>query len=506
MVPLRSCTRSLLVVLVASGLGLPAAYLGAQAPIAPDEQARRLLQDGLDYRRDGKNKQALDNFNTIVSGFPSSDSVDDALLEIGRYYLDVENNADKAREAFDRVAKQFPQSDGAPGAYYYLGLLALRRATTPAALDDAQAQFRRVQRLYARSDWVPRALHAEGQALRKAGRLEDAIDVQRRAALEYPASDAAPAAQYELGHCLALLGQPRAAMEEFQQVRNRYPRSPWAARAYDRTTALWRLHGGERAVFALDPAFSVGAGDVLKDVRGLLMTPEGTLWIASDKASMVVPYDPAGKMGAGMPGQDVRSLSLSPDGQPVVSARLAVRLGASATAVHSLSIPSDKPGVPEPLEKLTAAALTPGGSLLVADERRKRIYRFDGSFQHQGVFADGRERAIVKLLVDGEGAVVALDREERALTWFDETGKVLRSLPLRAAGYDLRKPVDFALDEAGNVYVADEQAGVHVLSSRGQLLARLGGEELRRPVALTLEPSGAVLVYDDRAARVLRYR
>jgi hypothetical protein len=221
---------------------------------------------------------------------------------------------------------------------------------------------------------------------------------------------------------------------------------------------------------------------------------------------MVVPYDAAGKMGAGMPGQDVRSLSLSPEGQPVVTARLAVRLGSAATAVHSLSIPSDKPGVPEPLEKLTAAVLTPGGSLLAADERRKRIYRFDGAFQHQGVFGDARERAIAKLWVDGEGAVVALDRDERAITWFDETGKLLRSLPLRAAGYELRKPVDFAIDEAGNVYVADEQAGVHVLSPRGQLLARLGGEELRRPVALALEPAGAVLVYDDKAARVLRYR
>ena len=70
---------------------------GASAQNSPDEQARRLLEDGRTYRSQGKLKQALDNFNTIVTGFPNTDSVDDALLEIGRYHLEVEGNVDKAR-------------------------------------------------------------------------------------------------------------------------------------------------------------------------------------------------------------------------------------------------------------------------------------------------------------------------------------------------------------------------------------------------------------------------
>ena len=155
---------------------LALALLAAAAPAraqssSPDEQARRLLEDGRTYRSEGKSKQALDNFNTIVTGFQGTDSVDDALLEIGRYYLDVEGDDEKARQAFEQVAKRFPQSDGAPGAYYYLGWLALSRARTSAELDDALAQFTRVQRLYPGSAWVPKALYAAGLAHRKAGRL-----------------------------------------------------------------------------------------------------------------------------------------------------------------------------------------------------------------------------------------------------------------------------------------------------------------------------------------------
>ena len=53
----------------------------------PDQQAKRLLDDGRAYLAQGKQKQALDNFNIVVSSFPNTDSVGQALLEIGRYHM-----------------------------------------------------------------------------------------------------------------------------------------------------------------------------------------------------------------------------------------------------------------------------------------------------------------------------------------------------------------------------------------------------------------------------------
>ena len=189
--------------LLASLLALPASVV---AQTSPEEQARRLLEDGRGYWAKGPYKQALDNFNTIITGFGDSESVDDALLEIGRYALEVEGSAARARESFDTVAKRYPQSDSAPGAYYYLGWLALTQSEKPEDVDDALAQFTRVQRLYPRSEWVPQAVYASGLAERKAGRFAEAVDAQRRVALEYPASPAAASAQFEIGHCLGLLG------------------------------------------------------------------------------------------------------------------------------------------------------------------------------------------------------------------------------------------------------------------------------------------------------------
>jgi len=488
--------RSLLLVLLLPSL--------AAAQTSPEDQARGLLEDGRTYRKEGKLKQALDNFQTIVSGFANTSYVDDALLEIGRYYLEVDGEVAKAREAFEQVTKRFPQSDGAPGAYYYLGRLTMDRATSATELDDALAQFARVQRLYPRSEWVARSLYATGLVHRKSGRLADAAEAERRVALEHPSSDAAPAAQFELAQDLALSGDFRQAMEEFQQVRNHFPESEWAPRALDRITALYRLYGSGKPAFAADASYSVGAGDTLKDVRSIVMTPARTLWVASDKAKSAIPFAPDGKMGPGLAGEDLQTMSVAATGDLLVVASRAVRIGPKN--LQTFAIPGSKPGETEPLDKLEAASITPGGAVLVSDEKKKKVFRFDGRYQYQGPFPDVKERQVSRMVLDGEGGIVMLDREEKAVRTIDESGKVLRTIATRGPGYELRKPVDVAVDLFRNTYVADEEGGVLLFAPGGQLLATIGTAELKKARAVTVDPAGAVLVYDDKQQRILRFK
>jgi len=490
--------RHPLLVLALVALALPAA-----AQETPDEQARRLLEDGRAYRAQGKPKQALDNFNIVVSSFPSTDSVGTALLEIGRYRMEVEGDAEKARAAFEQVTKQYARSDAAPGAYHNLGLLTLQRATTAAEIDDALAQFARVETLYPRSPWVPRSLQAAALAHRRAGRYAEAADLNRRVSLEYPASDAAAVAQYEIGQALALQGEPRLAMEEFQQVRNRFPQSPWAQPALEHTTALYRLFGGPKPSFAPDPAFALAGGDILKDVRALAVAPGGTLWVASAKSRGAVPFDASGKPGPSLSSEDPRALSLTPAGEMVLAGRGAVRLGAKD--IRSFTTPPEKAGgEPKPVDKILAAAATPGGSLLVSDEEREAILRYDAKGQYLGTFPakDAARRKVTRIVVDGEGGIVTLDREEKVVRVWDETGRLLRAVG--PAGF--KRPVDVAVDAFRNLYVADEELGVLVFNPQGQPLTTIASPELQRPRALALDVTGAVLVYDDRAERVLRYR
>jgi sugar lactone lactonase YvrE len=140
----------------------------------------------------------------------------------------------------------------------------------------------------------------------------------------------------------------------------------------------------------------------------------------------------------------------------------------------------------------------------VADEKRKKVYRYDAKWEYLGTFPDKdtKEREITRMFLDGEGGIVLLDREEKTIRVLDETGKVLRTVG--PAG--LKKPVDAAVDAFRNTYVADEEGAVQVFNEKGQPLATLSVPEMRKPRALTLGADGAVLVYDDRAEKVLRFK
>ncbi|MGD8897001.1 MAG: tetratricopeptide repeat protein [Acidobacteriota bacterium] len=497
---MRQRSRLLITLLALVALAVP---VFAQQEDA-EGQAQRLLAEGREYWKAGKLKQALDNFNIVISSFGDTEAVGDALLEIGRYRMEVDGDEDGAREAFVQVSRDHAQSAAAPGAYHYLGLLTLEGATTPTELEDALAQFSRVVTLYPQSIlWVPRSLQASAMVHRRAGRYQEAVALNRRVALEYPASDAAPRAQYEAGHALALLGEPRLAMEEFQQVRNRFPESPWSAAALDRITALYRLYGAGEPVFTLDSSFSVPSGNALKDVEALLREPDGRLWVASRKTKSAVAFGPSGKIETSFAAKDPRTLSFAPNGDVVFAAKTAVRIG--KRDVRRFFFPPEKPGDErKPVEKIRAAAVTPGGAILVSDEKDDAIYRFDDGGVLLGTFPERApsDQEVTRIVVDEEGGILLLDRKAKTVRVCDESGRTLRTV----GPGGLRKPADIAVDSLRNIYVADEDNGVLVFDVQGELFVKIAGAELKKPKAITLEPSGAVLVYDDDSDRVLRYR
>jgi len=478
-------------------------FAGAQILPAADDQAKRLLDDGRIDLANGRSKQGLDALQTIVTGFPGSAYADDALLEIGRYAEEAENDRAKAREVYDQIAKQYPQSDAAPAAYLRMGRLIFATAASQTAMDDALANFQRVIRLYPESAAVPEALVASAAVSRRAGRFDSAIDASRRVVLDHPESDVAPEAQYELGQSLAMAGDPMGGMEEFQRVRTLYPDSEASARALNAITALYRIHGAEAPLFVRDASFLFQAGDSLKDVRSLAVTPEGVLWIASNKTKSAVAFDQDLKLSRSMPAEDPQTVTISPSGEVVFAARLAVKMGTNR--VFSYAAPSNKPGEMENLDRLGAATVLVSGDTLVSDLRRKRVVRFkDSTFV--SIFPDGMEREVIKLLTTPRGDVVMLRKDNKSVEIFDEGGRLLTRLGPRGPGFEWKKPVDIAVDAFSNLYLADEDQGIFMISPGGELMANFGSADVRRSRAVALDPSGAVLVYDDRAEAIVRFK
>lgn len=475
----------------------------AVAQPRPDDQARRLLEDARSDLANGRAKQGLDALQTIVSGFPTTSYADDALLEIGGYAENVEKDLAKAREVYDQIAKRYPQSDSAPRAYLQIGRIAFATAASQAAYDDALANFQRVIRLYPDSAFVPHALVASATVFRRAGHSDAAIDVALRAVLDHPASEVAPEAQFELAQSLVMAGDTLEGLEEFQRIRSLHQGTPAAARALNATTALYRLYGNDKPLFLKDAAFTSPAGDALKDVRSLVVTPSGVTWIASNKTKSAVSFDPGFKLGSSLSADDPQTLTLSPQGEIVFASKLALKIGTNG--VFSFQAPSAKSGEMEPIDRIGAGTVLVSGDLLISDLKRKRVLRFKGS-SFASVFGDTTEREVIRLLTSPRGDIVALRKDDKSIEVMDESGKVIGKYGPRGTGFEWKKPVDVTIDAFSNLYVADEDQGILVLSPKGELMTIFGASDVKKAKAIAIDPSGAALVYDDRTETIVRFK
>jgi tetratricopeptide (TPR) repeat protein len=476
-----------------------AAGVVAQTPVNEDV-ARRQLESGRSFARQGNYGEALKDFRSVADTHASTSVADDALLEIARYFLDVADDQKEAAAAVDRILTKYATSDSAADAFVIAGRLALRKGHTPTDIAAALAMFDRVERLFPRAEAVAGSLSMTGEAHWYAKRYDAAIANFGRVTAEYPSSAAAAEAYVGLGRTLVALGQAPLAMEELQQARNRWPASKSAATAIEYNTLLHRLYvrakGG--APFALTT--ETAGPPKLQNVTGLAMRGKTVYWSAETGVGGAV-------TGALKLPQATKPRGLTVDvtGDLVAIEELALRPGNSPSL--AFAVPGS--GAPKPFEKIEAAVQLSNSDWVVADGDWRTPFRFKGAAS-AGAFGTGK---LTRLAVNAVDEVAGIDREQKAVVVFDATGKPLAKLPLKGNGYDLPNPEDIAFDAFGHLYVLD-RTGIAVFTpypSTYTLLTFYAAPQsdataFKRGTAFALDPSGGVYLYDERAQRIMVYR
>jgi TolA-binding protein len=509
-------TRTVLFLAIAA-----AGSLAAQGA-SEEALAQRRFQSGRQFAQQANYGEALRDFEAVFSSYPSSSVADNALLEIGRYYLDLGSDPARALTAVELIINKYSTTDSAPDAYVIAGRVKMGRSRDAADLDAALAEFERVPRLFPDSSAVPHALAYAGETLRLRRRMDDALERFRRVTAEYGPSPASAAGHYGTGMVLAFQGDAIGAMEEFQRVRNRWPDAPEAAAALARSSELYRLYVKARsgAAYALSPD-PVGPTR-LGNVRSMIATPRDAVYYATESGvSLLVPPSAERPPVAARP----RGLLLDPGGRLVVIEGSALRPQAGPPIL--LSIPqTGKP--PRPLDKIDAAVSISSGDWLVMDEDEKVVNRFDRTGRHLGPFATAR---VSRLAINEFDEVAGIDRETKSIVIFDPSGKLLARIPAKGTGYAIADPEDLTFDALGHLFVLD-RAGVYVFDPKrasraaqtpaasGRTAAPLAPTAplvtsftqpesspgaIRRATAFALDSAGRMYVADDRAEKIQLY-
>jgi TolA-binding protein len=506
-------------------LAWSAALAGAVFAQAPNEEvARRQLESGRAFARQGNYTEAMKDFRAVADTHSTSSVADNALLEIARYYIDVAGDMAAAAAAVDSIVKKYATSDSAPEAYLLAGRLALARSHQGTDLDAALANFERVFRLFPASDAVPRALALGGETMWYARRPDDALTYLNRVIAEFPSSPSAADAYLMLGRVLVARGEPIQAMEELQQVRNRWPNTPAAASALAQTTLLHRLYLRAKGA----PAYTLSPDTIgpvrLQNVVALALSSRPTLYYAGEAGLGILTANSPDKAQT-----VVRPRGLTVDRTGAVVAFDAASLRPGTGAPITLSVPQSN-GTPKALSNIEAAAQFSNGDWLITDGNDRNLQRFSATGTHVGVFAPGR---LAPLVVSGTDDVVGIDKDAKTIVIFDSTGKSVARIPLRGAGYNLEDVEDLAVDTFGHLYVLDRTAigifsphpagpapaaaaatPVTAAAARAtsyRLLTLFAPPEsdttaFKRATAFALDPAGAVYLYDDRAEKIMVYR
>jgi TolA-binding protein len=496
---------------------------------ANEEVARRQFDNGRANAKQGKYKEALTDFRAVAETHATTSVADNALLEIARYYLDVAGDTKEAQTAVEAILKRYATSDSAPDAHLLNGRLALAQGHRPADLDAALADFDRVLALFPTSEAVPRALVLSGQTLMYAGRLEEALSNLSRVQVEYSSSESAADAYVVAGRVLVAQGDPILAMEEMQQARNRWPNAPAAATALSRISLLHRLFVRAKA----GPAYTLANETVgparIEGVVAMAVTPKNAVYWAADTGVGIVAPPGADKPPAA---QKPKTIITDTTGQLYVVDNNQLRGGVGPPI--ELVKPRTE-GAPQPLEGVEGVAQLSTGEWLVSDTNTRAIHKYSRNGDYLGIWTQAR---VSRLIINPVDQVAGLDRDQKAVVFFDPAGKIIDRLPLKGTGYLFENAEDLAYDVFGHLYILDRES-IGVFSpypaSKGAApaakpapapgakpgtmaptawrlltvfseVADKNPAAFRKATAFAVDQSGAIFLADDRAQKIRVYR
>jgi TolA-binding protein len=487
------------------------AAAAAHAPQAAEDVARRQLESGRAFARQGNYDEAIRDFQAVAETHAATSVADDAWLELARYYIDVAGDQAQAQAAVDAILANYATSDSAPSAYVLAGRLAMARSRQSQDLEAALANFDRVSRLFPASDAVPDALRMAGLAQFHAGRLDEALASLGRVTSEYSAHPAAAEAYLTAARVLMALGTPGLALEELQQVRNRFPDSPSAATALERLTLLHRLYIRAEHGPAYRASSETAGPARLENVVGMQTAADGrVIWAAESGLGAAAPQGAAQPQYVGR----ARGAGLDAEGRVIVIEGNVLRTASG----EALMFAAQQGSSLDALDRIVAAGQLSNGQWVIMDNDARSLHRFAPDATHLAPFESAR---VTRLAVSETDRIAGIDRDGQNVFVFDVGGVMVSQVQLRTETYDLRDAEDVKFDVFGHLYVLDREALAVFTpdAGAGSAPGRVGyrlltvfsvpeGQAGRfdRATAFAVDGAGAVFLYDDRNKRIQVYR
>ncbi len=478
--------------------------------LTADDPAKGHYESALFFLQSEKYQQALDDLNFIIKSFPKSTLADDALLQLGIYYLDREKQLDQALNHFQQIKDNYTDSNSAPAAYYYIGLIYLSRRNTN-DLDEAFANFERVTRVFPSSAWVDKSLVGAGIALKLRGEYDKAYEEFSKVKVRFAGSPLAPRAQYEMGLSALNSESYIDAAYDLQQLINQFPDSEFSQPAREINTIIYRLHIAsqtDKKLYLPDSTYSAILPE-LDNPLGMAVDSKGYLYLSDKDKKLVSIYDAGGKFVNSISMLSPHSIFIDDRDLVIIANETGINIAGKESATFVLQREEKNP---EPLIEIRSAAVNLFGDFFLVSEKAPGILVYDSMRKPvPGSPFAKTDREFAKVVVNSRSQVYALEKQRKQIFLFAPDGKVIYGIGPSGKGFLFDRIEDFAVDRTNHLYVLNKNPrGVLIFAPDGSLLRFIASEKKGGTLVfedgrlIAVGPSGSIFVLDRDQRRILK--
>lgn len=469
-----------------------------------DDLARRQYDSGLSFIQNGRYAEAVKDFQAVVDAFPQSASADDALLQICLYHLEIAQDPPAAQLAVDKLLKDYPATDSAAMGYVVTGRLTLAKSHAPADVEAALASFERVSRLFPGSAAVAAARFYAGDALRLAGRNDEASQQFRRVALEFPESIWSARATLAAAADLVATDRAVQAFGRLQRIRQQFPGSTEATTALNYNTIIYRLYMRKPSAYTFSNRFIGGERDKFRDIVGVTIDKAGRVLLGHKMGVSI--FDANGTPSRFVAAVEPTAFFVDARDKVVVArADMLIPEGATPIAVVVPVIGK----LPRAVEQMPSVITLSSGDRLASDPKTRTVIRVSQAGKFVSNFATINAERLARNEFDD---VAMIDHDSKSIVIVNRDGKNASRIVAKGTNYAFDDPADLAFDALGHLYVLDsKRAVIHVFGAKNRLIATISstGKEpgsLQKPKALALDGAGRLFVFDESSQRIQVYQ
>ncbi|CAM2007880.1 tetratricopeptide repeat protein [Acanthopleuribacter pedis] len=462
-----------------------------------NDQAERLLENAVTFMNAGKYKEALADLDTIINSFADTPTASRALLQMGTYYLDVEQNYDKALGYFSQIQSRYAGSEEAPAAFFYKAQIVEDQGQTPAQLEEAVADLIRMSNLYPNNAWRLEANFLFGKLNLRLNDYDLALSHFQRLEFFFNRSKRVPLALLLSAEAAFKRGDAGQAQLILARLQRNFGTSEEAEQAGRLLRSLNRFTQGRYPNLQLDTAFYGATPKQFASPAAVLIDRDNLVGVVDNKGGHFGSLTPGATVPNGTSSRDLRGFTRDRNGRLVLVYKDRIDPLDSTLSFGSLSNNG------ESLGDIRAAAVDHFGRLFVVDDDVRDMWAFSRDGQHIKSFGLNRP----KLVRCYQNEIWVLNNDSDTFTAFNAE---LDRLPL--SGFNNLSDIkDFDFDAFGHLYVLSSKGAVLSIWRRdGTALYSVnlkdGTYPLKTAESVTVDLSGAVYLADRRGGAVYRFQ